>query len=198
MAAQGDALAHDDSDIRWICHNVVDRGALLRLCDKSLDVLSFRVGIDLIGHLDATEAIADVLVYAEDALNIHISFDDCRDGSQLNIAVLGNRGNSRCQATRQSDQDIFNRRGPFVLGGENLGMVGVKAESSFVLLFLAQAIKALDRGIAVRPVLPFASCSPLEQRSLWSLAERLPGRNLQRLRHCQQSCRYQPWHPPSS
>jgi len=71
-------------------------------------------------------------------LNVHISPDNCRDGSELNVAVLGNSGNSRRQAARQSNQDIFDRRGPFVLSGEDLGMVGVKAESSFVVLFLAQ------------------------------------------------------------
>src|SRR4029079_12942448 len=91
VAARGEASVHHDGNIRWVCHDVVDRRTLLRLRNESFDVLSFRIGIDLIGHLDAAEAIADVLVHAEDALDVHISFDDCRDRPQLNITVLGYR-----------------------------------------------------------------------------------------------------------
>src|SRR6185436_3571669 len=59
------ALRHLDRHVGRVGDDVVDRGALLRLCDDRLDVLGRGVGVDLVGHLDAVEAVAHVLIHAE-------------------------------------------------------------------------------------------------------------------------------------
>src|ERR1700719_4705286 len=63
---------HYDRDIRRIGHDVIDCRSLLRLRDESFDVFAFCIGVDLVGHLDATESIAHVVVYAENALDVHV------------------------------------------------------------------------------------------------------------------------------
>ena len=61
---------HYDRDIRRVGHDVIDCRPLLRLRDESLDVFAFCIGVDLVGHLDAAEAIPHVVVYAENALEM--------------------------------------------------------------------------------------------------------------------------------
>ena len=68
-----------DRDIRRIGDDVVDCGALLRLRHERLDILALRIGVDLVAHLDAAEAVADLAVDAEDALEVHVAFDRRRD-----------------------------------------------------------------------------------------------------------------------
>ena len=99
--ARGVSSIHYDRDVRRVGHDVIDCRSLLRLRNESFDVFAFCIGVDLVGHLDAAEAIADVVVYAENALDIHVPFDRGRDGAQLNVAVLGDRGDTRGQTTRQ-------------------------------------------------------------------------------------------------
>src|SRR4029077_13247986 len=55
---------HYDRDIRRVGHDVINCRSLLRLRDESFDVLAFCIGVNLVGHLDAAEAIAHVIVYA--------------------------------------------------------------------------------------------------------------------------------------
>src|SRR6478672_4779779 len=61
----GGVLRHLDRDVGRVGDDVVDRGALLRLGHDRLDVGGRRVGVDLVRHLDAIEAVAHVLVDAE-------------------------------------------------------------------------------------------------------------------------------------
>src|ERR1700722_10405347 len=134
---EASTLIDYDGDVRWIGHDIIDRRPLLRLRHKSLNVFAFRIGVDLVGYFDAPEAIADIAVDAEDALDVHIPFNGCRDGVQLNVPVLGNRGNACGQTTCQSHQDVLDRRGTFVLGGKDFRVVSVESKSGFALLFLA-------------------------------------------------------------
>src|SRR6516165_9009211 len=92
---------HYDRDIRRVGHNVIDCRSLLRLRDESFDVFAFCIGVDLVGHLDAAEAIAHVVVYAENALEVHVPFKGRGDRAQLNVAVLSNRGDTCGQTTCQ-------------------------------------------------------------------------------------------------
>src|SRR5271154_4538481 len=64
---------HYDRDIRRVGHDVIDCRPLLRLGEESLDIFAFCIGVDLVG-LDATEPIAHVIVYAENALDVHVPF----------------------------------------------------------------------------------------------------------------------------
>ena len=93
---------HYDCDIRRIGHDVIDCRSLLRLCDESFDIFAFCIGVDLVRHLDTAEAIAHVVVYAEDALDIHVPFEGRSNRTQLNVAVLGNRSDTRGQTTCQT------------------------------------------------------------------------------------------------
>src|SRR6476646_6065941 len=79
-----------DSDIRRVGHDVIDCRSLLRLRDQSFDVFAFCIGVDLVGHLDTAEAIAYVVVYAENALEVHVPFQGRGDRAQLDVAVLSN------------------------------------------------------------------------------------------------------------
>ena len=127
---------HYDRDICRVSHDVIDCRSLLRLRDESFDVFAFCIGVDLVGHLDAAEAIADLVVYAENALDVHVPFYGRRDRAQLNVAVLGNRGDTCRQTTRQPNQDVVDWRGTFVLGGENFRVVGIEGKRLLVTLFL--------------------------------------------------------------
>src|SRR5215470_8965716 len=68
-------LVHLDRDVRRVGDDVKDRRTLLRLGDQGLDLVLGGVGIDVVGDLDAAEAVADVAVDAEDALQVHGAFD---------------------------------------------------------------------------------------------------------------------------
>src|SRR4029077_17454206 len=65
---------HYDRDIGRIGHDVIDCRSLLRLRDEGFDVFALCIGVDLVGHLYAAETIAHVVVYAENALEVHVPF----------------------------------------------------------------------------------------------------------------------------
>src|SRR3984957_11836304 len=92
---------HYHRDIRRVGHDVIDCRSLLRLRNQRFDVFAFCIGVDLVGHLDAAEAITDLVVYAENALDVHVPLYGRRDRTQLNVAVLGNRGDTCGQTTCQ-------------------------------------------------------------------------------------------------
>src|SRR5262249_39021062 len=177
LATRRVALLHFDGHVRRIGHDIVNRRALLRLRNESLNIFAFRVGIDLVGDLDAIEAVANVAVDAEDALDVHVALDGGLYRAQLNVAMLGDRRDAGGQTAGKSDQDEFDRRGPFVLGGEHFGVVGIEGERGLAVLFLAQAVEAFDRRVAVRAVLPFAGRAPLELCSLRGFGQRLARRD---------------------
>src|SRR6516165_1177015 len=68
------ASLHYDRDIRRVGHDVIDCRSLLRLRNESFNVFAFCIGVDLVSHFNSTEAIAHVVVYAENALDVHIPF----------------------------------------------------------------------------------------------------------------------------
>lgn len=135
IACAGSIYYH--RNIRGIGHDVVDCRSFLRLRDESLNIFALCISVYLVGYLDAAEAIADVLIYAENASGVHVPFYRRDDRTQLNVAVLGDRGDSSGQTTRQPNQDVLDRRSTFVLGGENLGVVGIEGKYFLVMLFLS-------------------------------------------------------------
>ena len=136
----------------------------------------------LVLDLDAVEAVADVAVDAEDALDIHVAFNRRRDRPQLDLPVLGHRRDAGGQATRQADQDILDGRRAHVLRGEDLGMVGIELEGFLAALLLAQAEETLDRRVAVGAVLPFTGGAPFEFGGFRRLGQRIAGRKSARRR----------------
>ena len=154
--ARGVSSIHYDRDVRRVGHDVIDCRSLLRLRDESFDIFAFRVGVNLVGHFDAAEAIAHVVVYAENALHVHVPFQGRGDRAQLNVAVLGNRGDTGGQATCQANQDVLDRRSTLVLGCKKFRVVSIEGKSFLVMLFLPQAVKTFHRRMTVSAILPFA------------------------------------------
>src|SRR5262249_45022950 len=131
------------------------------------------VGVDLEIHLDVVEAVAHVAVDAEDALDVHRPLERRLDRAQLDLAQLRDRRHAGGQAAGQAGEHHLHRRRPLVLGGEDLGVVGVEGELGLVALLLAQAVEALDAGLAVGAVQPLATRLPVELRGLGRLAQRI-------------------------
>jgi hypothetical protein len=88
------------------------------IAPQSLDVLAFRVGVDVVGYLDPAEAVAHIAVDAEDALHVHVPFDRRCDRAQLNVSVLGDRGDTRREATCQANKNVLDRRSTMIFGGK--------------------------------------------------------------------------------
>src|SRR5262249_41654826 len=72
---------------------------------------------------------------------------------------------------REAHQHVFDRRGTLVLGGKDLRMIGIECEAGLARLLLAEAVKAFDRRVAVRAVLPFAGGAPFELRRFRGVCE---------------------------
>ena len=119
------------------------------------------------------ELLANVAVDAKDALDVHIALDGRLDRAKLDVAVLRDRCDPGRQATGQSHQDEFDGRSAFILRRKHLGMIGIEGERGFAPLFLAEAIKAFHRRMAVRAIFPFACGTPLELCRLGRLGQRL-------------------------
>src|SRR5512145_390621 len=60
-----------DEDARWVGDDVEDSRPLLRLGNQCLDVVLTRLGADVEMNADGSEAVAHVVVDAEDTLNVH-------------------------------------------------------------------------------------------------------------------------------
>ena len=104
---------------------------------------------------DGAEAVADVLIDAEDAADVHVRLERRLDRMQLDAAVLGDGRNAGGEAACEAGQHDLDRRRRLVLGGEDLGMVGVDGELFLVRLLGAQPEEVLDGRAAVRSVDPF-------------------------------------------
>ena len=101
-----------------------------RFCDWAtigLDLVGGGVGVDVVGHLDAAEPVAHVAVDAEDAGDVHLTFEGCRDRAQLDLPVLGDGGDAGGEAAGQGDEHVLDGCRPVVLGGEDLRVIGVEA-----------------------------------------------------------------------
>ena len=119
-----------------------------RFCDCATSALMSsgdRVGVDLVGHPDVTEAVTDVAVRAQDASHVHPALDRGRHAAQLDLSVLRNGGDTGRQAAGEGYEHVFDRRGTVVLGRENLGVVGVERVLGPVALLFTKSEEALHR-----------------------------------------------------
>ena len=133
---------------------------------ECFDFLPGGVRVDGEGHLDVVETVADIRVGAEDPADVVVTLDCCLDRAQLDATVLRDRRHARGEAARQADEEVFDRRDGAVVGGEDLGVVGVEDRFGLVLLLLAETEEVLNLRRAVDAVLPLRGCSPGELRSL--------------------------------
>src|SRR5215467_12364109 len=155
-----------DSDVRRVRESVEHRRALLRLGDKRLDLLLRGVGVDGESHLDVVVAVADVAVGTEDPADVVRAFDRRLDGAQLDAAVLRDGRHAGCEATRQADEEVLDRRYAVVLRREDLRVVGFEHPLVLVALLLAETEEALDLDRAVHACLPHGGRAPAELSGL--------------------------------
>ena len=134
---------HVDGDGGGVGEDVVDRRAFLRLRDKGFDLFRGCVGVDLVAHPDTGEAIADLGIGAQDSMEILVGLDGCLHRAQLNLAMLGDRGDASRQAAAQRDQHILDRGDAVVLRGERERMVDVMGERRLVMLLLAESVESV-------------------------------------------------------
>src|SRR5215475_15100979 len=72
-----------DEDARRVGDDVEYGRPFLRLGDQRLDVVLARVGANVEMNADGAEAIAHLVVDAEDALNVHVGLERSLDRMQL-------------------------------------------------------------------------------------------------------------------
>src|SRR5215510_2273739 len=114
-----------DEDVRRVGDDVEYGGPLLRLGDQRLDVVLARIGANVEMNADSAEAIAHVVIDAEDALNVHVGFDRGLDRMELYAAPLGDRSNARREAARKTGEDEFDRSRSIVIGRKDLRVVSL-------------------------------------------------------------------------
>src|SRR4029077_17668759 len=78
-----------DEDIRRVGDDVEHRRPLLRLGNQRLDVIRARIGANVEVDADAIKAVANVVIHAEDALDIHVTLEGGLDRVKLDAAALG-------------------------------------------------------------------------------------------------------------
>ena len=129
-------------------------------------------------HPDGAEAVAHILVDAEDAEEVHVGLERRLDRVQLDAAALRNGGDARREAARQAGEHDLDRRRRVVLGGEHLRVIGVDGEGLAARLLRPQPEEGADGRAAVRAVQPLAAGAPLELGGLGGLlsASRAPSR----------------------
>src|SRR5215470_4903071 len=124
-------------------------------------------------NADGAEAIAHIVVDAEDALNVHVGLERGLDRMELYAAPLGNRGNARREAARKTGEDEFDRSRSIVLGRKDLRVVCLDRERLVAGLLSSEPKEITDSGAAVRAIQPLAACAPLELRRLRHLLQGL-------------------------
>src|SRR5215208_264266 len=164
---------HLDAYVRRVRYDVKYSRALLRLGDQSLDLVGSSVGIDLVLYLDAVKSVSHIPVDAEDTLYVHGAFDRGRDGAQLDSAVLCNSRNAGCQATRQADQDVFDRGRSIIFGSKYFGVIGLEGEFRSMFLLRTKPKKAAYGRLAVGPADPLAGRTPFELGSFGRNGKRI-------------------------
>src|SRR4051794_25448864 len=158
--------ANLDRDIRRVGNDVVHGRSLLGLGDDRLDLVGGRVGVDVVGHLDAAEPVANVTVDPENAGYVHVAFE-CRSyRAELDLPVLSDGGDTGGEAACESHQHVLDGRRPIVFGGEYLGMISVEVVHLPVLLLFAETEETLDGRRAVGAIAPGAIGAPLELSGL--------------------------------
>ena len=89
-----------------------------RFCDcatSGLDVVVARIGANVEVNTDGAEAIAHLVIHAEDALNVHVRLKRGPDRMQLYAASLRDRGNARREAARKTGENEFDRSRSIVI-----------------------------------------------------------------------------------
>ena len=94
---------------------------------------------------------------------------------KLDAAVRRHRRDTGREARRQRGERDLGRGGAVVLGGEDLGVVGVDRVRLAVHVLSAEAGEVGDLGAAVGPSHPLAAGPPLEEGGLGGVRERLAG-----------------------
>src|SRR5690349_21955048 len=84
-----------DRDGGGVGEDVVDGRALLRLRDDRLDLLGPGLGVDAVLDPHAAEAVADVRVGAEDAVQVHVRGHARLHRAQLDPPLLRHRRAAR-------------------------------------------------------------------------------------------------------
>ena len=152
-------------DVRRVRQDVVHGGTLLRLRYECFDVFRRGIRVDIERDANVLEAVADVRVGPEDAENVHLAFELRFDRLELDVPVLGHRGNAGGQAACETNQHVLDRRCAVVFGCEHFRVVGVEGELRLVILLATKAAKAANGRLAVGAVDPFAGRPPLELRT---------------------------------
>ena len=120
---------------------------------------------------DGAEAVAHVVVDAENALNVHVGLERRLDRMKLDAAPLGDRGNARGQTARQAGRERVRPASERCLRRRNLGMVRLDGERLVSRLLGAEPEELSDRGAAVRAVQPLATGPPFELRGFRRLLQ---------------------------
>src|SRR5262249_11494572 len=120
-------------------------------------------------NADGAEAIAHLVVNAENALNVHVGFERRLHRIELDAAPLRNCCNAPGEAACQTRQNDFDRSRSVVLSRKDLRMVCLDRERLVAGLLSTEPEEVADRGAAVRAVQPLAACAPLELGRLRSL-----------------------------
>src|SRR5215510_6656080 len=162
-----------NEDVRRVGDDVEYGRPFLRLGDQRLDVVLARIGANVEMNADSAEAIAHVVVDAEDALNVHVGLERGLDRMELYAASLGDRSNARRKAARKTGEDEFDGGRSIVLGCKDLRVVCLDREGLVARLLSSEPEEVADSGAAVRALQPFAACTPLELRRLWRLLQGL-------------------------
>src|SRR5215468_3146159 len=97
-------------------------------------------------NADSAEAIAHVVVDAEDALNVHVGLERGLDRMELYPAPLGDRGNARREATRKTGEDEFDGSRSIVPGRKDLWVVCLDRESLAAGLLSSKPEEIADGG----------------------------------------------------
>src|SRR5215472_10330685 len=126
-------------------------------------------------NADGAEAIAYLVVDAEDALNVHVRLERRLDRVQLYAAPLRNCGNARRQAARKPGENEFDRSRSIVLGRKDLRVVCFDSERLIARLLGSEPEEIAYCRAAVCAIQPLATCAPLELGRVGRLPECCPG-----------------------
>src|SRR6516164_11018441 len=105
-------------------------------------------------NADSVEAIAYIVVDAEDALNVHVGLERGLDRMELYTAPLGDRGNARREAACKTGEDEFDWSRRIVLGRKDLRVVCLNRERLVAGLLSSEPEEIADSGAAMRAFQP--------------------------------------------
>ena len=146
-----------------------------RFCDWATSALmssgSRRRDVEV--DADAVEAVAHVVVDAEDALEVHVGLEGGLDRAKLDAAALGDRGDAGREAAREAREDDLHRGRRRCPRTRRPADDPPRPESLATGLLGAEPVEVADHGAAVGAIDPLAAGAPLELRGLGRMLERL-------------------------